>query len=276
MAACCVAEPRLRSVARPLFARLAQEPRQACLHSRFEHACNLVDDRGELITLALPAVGEGPFSLVIEAEASFFERLRPGQAIMCSAERLRGASWQIWLDPARVWEPRLARIRPVTGLAPALASVLRPFQAWPGSAPASPIASSTAKWLACYAAALQAALAARREVAAAAHRLVGLGPGLTPAGDDYLLGVMAGLWLRDERELLPIIGGVAKHTTLLSAAFLRAAAQGCFAAPWHALASAFERQDATALRVTSEGIARIGASSGQDALAGLADTLLGR
>ena len=34
----------------------------------FDEVCNLVDDRGDVISLADPAVGSGPFTMVMEGD----------------------------------------------------------------------------------------------------------------------------------------------------------------------------------------------------------------
>jgi hypothetical protein len=61
------------------------------------------------------------------------------------------------------------------------------------------------------------------------RRLLGVGPGLTPAGDDVLAGLLVGLWSFGQRaELLrlAVLAGLAAGTTDLSAALLRCAARG--------------------------------------------------
>lgn len=101
-----------------------------------------------------------------------------------------------------------------------------------------------------------------------ARPLLGLGPGLTPAGDDLLVGWLAGLWTSGEqgRRLGAAVGGklaaaAAERTGALSRAFLLAAVDGQAAEPvW-----AFVRQpDGTRLRA----LVAVGASSGADLLAG--------
>jgi hypothetical protein len=114
------------------------------------------------------------------------------------------------------------------------------------------------------------------KIAQAVGQLAGLGNGLTPPGDDYLVGVMAALWLTGQKEILPVMGQVAAPlTTTLSAAFLKAAARGEFIEPWHALAQALSAGEAEAFSQVIERVAQFGASSGRDTLAGFATTLLG-
>ena len=61
------------------------------------------------------------------------------------------------------------------------------------------------------------------------RRLLGVGPGLTPAGDDVLAGLLVGLWSFGEKAVplrLFVLTGLAAGTTDLSAALLRCAARG--------------------------------------------------
>ena len=60
------------------------------------------------------------------------------------------------------------------------------------------------------------------------RRLLGVGPGLTPAGDDVLAGLLVGLWSFDQRaeSLQRAVLASLAGTTDLSAALLRCAARG--------------------------------------------------
>jgi hypothetical protein len=114
----------------------------------------------------------------------------------------------------------------------------------------------------------------RAQLALGAQRLAGLGPGLTPAGDDFLVGWMAGLWLFGTGAGLPVAelcglmaAAAAPRTTRLSAAWLRHAAAGRFGEAWHRLAADVGDEDA--LRAAAGRIRDTGATSGSDALAGL-------
>jgi len=126
---------------------------------------------------------------------------------------------------------------------------------------------------------LLAGLRAGREndIIRATEQLAGLGPGLTPAGDDFLLGFMARIWL--EPALLPptwtapelcqvIAQTVGPRTTLLSRTWLDYAASGQFAESWHDLVAALTANDQNAIRHAANRILNIGATSGQDAMVG--------
>lgn len=89
--------------------------------------------------------------------------------------------------------------------------------------------------------AIQRAIAAGNsgQLCEAARGLIGLGPGLTPSGDDFLVGCLRGLWLvsRDEaaaRQMLDrtgdgLLSDLSERTTQVGAEFLRYALGGAFA-----------------------------------------------
>jgi len=108
--------------------------------------------------------------------------------------------------------------------------------------------------------------------------LAGLGPGLTPAGDDYLVGLMAGLRLwpaplensgLSPEEACPIILEATEgRTTLLSRAFLHSAKEGLFGENWHELLAELARGETIGIQRAARRILSSGATSGADALAG--------
>jgi hypothetical protein len=123
-------------------------------------------------------------------------------------------------------------------------------------------------------------------IARTARQLAGLGPGLTPAGDDFLVGVLYSLFsnhysvignpssnygslLTDYCSL--ITAAAVPHTTTLSANLLQAAGRGEASQVWHDLMSAhtsdfFKKSDVYYKAITS--ILRTGHSSGSDAMLG--------
>jgi hypothetical protein len=111
-----------------------------------------------------------------------------------------------------------------------------------------------------------------------AGSLLGLGPGLTPAGDDFLAGVMiAAHSLRRGtvatqlyREIAP---QVSRATNPVSGAHLAAAAEGAGSAKLHAVLNPVFAGDLDPLSAGLAGVDTIGHSSGWDALAGIAVTL---
>jgi hypothetical protein len=108
--------------------------------------------------------------------------------------------------------------------------------------------------------------------AGAATRLIGLGPGLTPSGDDVLVGIEAALHAlaRPTAGFLGIAtGGVEGRTTALAATLLRHAAAGEFAERLHVLLAALLGSDDEAIPAAIDRAVAWGATSGTDCLLGV-------
>lgn len=111
-------------------------------------------------------------------------------------------------------------------------------------------------------------------------RRIGLGPGLTPAGDDYIVGYMLGLNLCEtgpvqrtqfRRQVSSWLGNQGHLTTDISAAFFSAAAMGRFTDNLVQLAHAASQDDTNTLAAAISAVLAQGASSGHDTLSGFAD-----
>lgn len=107
------------------------------------------------------------------------------------------------------------------------------------------------------------------EMADCLCHLIGLGIGLTPSGDDFLCGFLAGLRLSDGSSVfLPFLEQHILHTldrtNEISATFLRCAVLGQFSAPVHLLTD----PDVTARQIYLA-FSSIGHSSGIDTLCGI-------
>ncbi len=264
------------AIALPLWQSLHAKPFSGSVASRFARACNLVDDQGRVIALTLPALGNGPFSIIVGAGTGRFMELQLDQRAYVDAERIVVGCWHIPLTGAYIWDATLPTNAQIQ-LGPGIAAILQPYAQWPARAADTPTAAAMTRLLARGARALSEALEQGNDLTEAARQLAGLGHGLTPAGDDYLVGAMAALWLLGDRDQAAMIAwSAAPHTTTLSSAFLTAAAQGQFAEPWHQLARALARQSAVECGAAVQRITAIGASSGRDALAGFAASLLNR
>lgn len=97
-----------------------------------------------------------------------------------------------------------------------------------------------------------------------ARLLVGLGEGLTPSGDDVLVGWMAAA--RCQGQILPPLNGLKQATNTISASFLDAAERGLFSAALVALAHSLTGGPVEA---SLAALASMGHSSGLDAATGL-------
>lgn len=105
-------------------------------------------------------------------------------------------------------------------------------------------------------------------------RLLGLGPGLTPSGDDYLGGMMialraAGYGETVERLYAIVDREASRRTNPISAAHLAAAREGWGAAPLHDVLDRLAAKTDAPLSSLIAAVGRIGHTSGWDALTGL-------
>ena len=229
------------------------------IHSLFERALNLVTPSGELVGLVGPRAGNGPATIVLAEPPNVgLDRigLTPGDPARAADGRLRiGDRLVVDLSRARRWEPaptplrlrsddaiaRLARAErvaresaPAGGFAPLLSCLDE--LAGEDAPPCPPYVGGARGGVSALAwTALRALLPAWRRddvdgVHEAAMRIVGLGPGLTPSGDDLLAGLLVGT--ARLRGALPAALGHAvlvaarDRTTDFSVARLRHAARG--------------------------------------------------
>jgi len=115
--------------------------------------------------------------------------------------------------------------------------------------------------------------AAERKISAAVMSLLGLGPGLTPSGDDLLAGLLLGLqvlgWSSAARRLADqLLPAAHERTHPISLAYLQCAAAGEAAAPLHRLLQALCSNNAD-LAPALSALSRMGHSSGWDSLLGI-------
>jgi hypothetical protein len=108
----------------------------------------------------------------------------------------------------------------------------------------------------------------RGELLEVAARLGGAGPGLTPAGDDALGGILFALEAMGWDDDLVAVARQVK-TTAISGAFLLWAARGQALAPVHDLLAAAVAGDVPAARSAARALGNVGHSSGADFAQGL-------
>jgi hypothetical protein len=110
----------------------------------------------------------------------------------------------------------------------------------------------------------------------ATEKMIGLGPGVTPSGDDILIGFLAGLWsvAGQNQEQLAFIRSfgadllqLAKQTSEISRTYIYHATQGQFSSALSHLAEAIATGNGVAASTRSA--MRVGHSSGMDSVTGL-------
>ncbi|HVP40141.1 MAG TPA: DUF2877 domain-containing protein [Candidatus Saccharimonadales bacterium] len=242
--------------------------RVASVHRR---AANLLLETGALVTLLPEGVPIHPWAVSMPFDPA---ALREGEAVWIEGPVLCAGAVRVSLEAAEVAGLRLSA-RPAA-LAPGTAAWLQRRAEGAGAgAPPGP-----------FDAALSAALARFRAGGPAAElaTLVGLGEGLTPSGDDALVGVLAGLDLAREAapaaralraELAEALAAAAPRTARLSAQMLAAAVDGLYAEPVLGLLAALADAGPAAGSVeeAAAALAGMGHRSGTDTLWGIAAAL---
>jgi len=266
-----------------------------CILHVFDHVCNLVDGDRRVISLVTPKIGKGPFSLVVDLPRGNFTDFITAKSqvsvvgfeIQIGSLVVDASTTELW-NARPLWEnvPRSA----ITTYLPLFESKLTNFSGDGflfGSNSSDPAAlkAKTAVLT------LQEGLKTNNLTAIqeGTRSLAGLGIGLTPAGDDFLLGVMYGLWLKNSQRGLVLsnveVGAEAQRiveviaeeavgrTTTLSGAWLEVASRGEAGQAWHELVGAMSEPDTStgSVDAISQAINHIlttGHTSGADALAG--------
>ena len=104
-------------------------------------------------------------------------------------------------------------------------------------------------------------------------KLIGLGNGLTPSGDDFLVGLLSGLHFfdieEDERQLKNIIASNRHKTTALSESFMRESLDDCYSEIILSLYSSLEIKSRRLISQNVTAILNYGHNSGMDKLSGI-------
>jgi hypothetical protein len=272
----------------------------AAVHSVFRSAVNLrVNDGGGLLTLVAADEADLPQGIRVDTPPAFsFEMIRPDSPASCRGGLLRLAPLTIDLRPASLWTCNLRALRTdlthpkVTAAWRAVWEALNARQSQTKAdivaanvmtagqitnlhrPPVSSIAASSLHAL---------GLAARRldpdTAAPALTALIGLGAGLTPSGDDLLVGFLAGLWcsVGEDAERLAFLAklgeaviALSTRTNDISRTYLLHAARGKVSSRLLALAEALSRGEESArLLAAAEAAMQTGHTSGMDAVTGL-------
>jgi hypothetical protein len=250
------------------------QPTAVSLLHIFDRVINLIDTNDTILSVVQSNIGAGPFSLVVNGERPFPTIISAQDTIRKTNNRLQIGSLQIDLRPATLWQPRpswdLLRNQPQW------LTILPELQTAVSQQQDRLTQGSPAHFAPCFHAAtsrLREAIAHPEAdgLATAVAQLAGLGPGFTPAGDDFLLGMLLGLWAtRPEAKVVELARTVVEtavpRTTQLSAAWLKAASRGEAALPWHHLTEALLAD--TDWEAATNAILNTGATSGIAALMG--------
>jgi hypothetical protein len=248
------------------------------VHSVFAQACSFACD-GTLLTLCGPHAAIGPLTLRLARGATqeLRELFVAGERVDAGCDGLLSGRAELrWAD-AKVWTPAGLRallaadeIEHRVHLAAARVAQFRSTHPSIVDGAGAPVVG-----------ALQEACRTLANAQATLHveRLIGWGEGLTPAGDDFLVGMLAGLdalargtprrqRFRDALAAAVVTG--ATRTTSISAQYLRLATGGHYTQPLLGLRDALIAEPAAEIVDGAlHGALAIGATSGADTVSGL-------
>jgi hypothetical protein len=279
-------------------------PFSGTVHSVFHQACNLWLEPGELLTLLPSQKGNAPHGIRLDTSSHFvfLHALRVGQSVACRGGILRvdGADFSVDLRPARPWHFDLKELhidlcQPTQAQSWVVAwSELNMHYHKGGISqnlgtfflsevrPAMPAVSDILLQQGAYTipSLLQATCRLRlRDVIISVKSLIGLGHGLTPSGDDFLVGYIAGLWCTtranpSRMRFLTALGSelseVSQNTNKISCTYLRSAAKGHVSEPIAKLAQQLNQaNDMSNLKATTQTALQVGYTSGRDGVLGL-------
>ena len=277
---------------------LAQEFCQSVAFANVEavfERCFYLRCGDEFICVGAPDIGNGPLTLIGNLGRLSDFALQPGRsAAVCDRHIAIGHSIRLILDQTESWHPpawpiclssarlidtcaalarRAAFDAPKEGLARHVSGTPETARHQPPLARvAHPRIAVFERWLS---GALDARHARVMAFEEAIQGLIGLGPGLTPSGDDFLVGALALLDAIGERHAhialaRAVTDALPGLTAPLSACFLRAAAAGQVGEALHRAVSSVITGDIDSA-VAAAGT--IGHSSGWDMMAGIMTTL---
>lgn len=244
------------SISSALLPLLPAGPRTITVHSAFDRALNIALGHGLLLTLAPQGAGNLPGGVLLSEKdwsALIARSPKPGDRVQLSrlAIQLPAQEMSIDLSAAQLWNPTpslgcLASLKEVRSRLAAAArlfslgwDVRRGDTAPQGATePIGRVGFGTL--LDARLSSLMGSLVAaeRLGISRATEELVGFGPGLTPSGDDSLVGVLLVLRLLAAHspparviadKLGGAIAGQAHRTTAVGESYLRYAAMGAFA-----------------------------------------------
>lgn len=251
--------------------RLATAPEWAILSSH-RHACNLYAADGTLVALVSEVHGNGPFHIVVPGAR--FDDFTPATPVKWQNQQIQFSNMTVTLQTAAPWSPQLARCTQSASHnfpnALARLATIRSLL-YCGSTALTSCAQRGIQWM------RQGVFQQNRAlILQGTTLLAGLGPGLTPAGDDFLVGLLAAMWtgckeghaLWQQSVCAEIAATAATQTTRLSGAWLTCAGRGDFGVQWHALIDALNSHDSRAVHHAGQTILNTGATSGADALCG--------
>jgi hypothetical protein len=221
--------------------------RQIRVLNSFDNAWNLTDENDRVVSIVTPVVGNGPLNIVVPLKR--LPHLSQSTSVYVTPQRLFLGQLTIVTEGVPVWDATLPQREGInlvdivhtgkTLLFHSPESLAQPYLKIPTSE--ADFNQLLLKQLFEAAVCVVSALRSddERALEAAVKALAGKGIGLTPAGDDWLLGCIVALHCLGQHPKANLIARIAcAQTTVFSASILHMAGQGKHAQTWHDLLNA--------------------------------------
>jgi hypothetical protein len=251
----------------------------------FEDVCNLINEDGEVLSIVTKKIGNGPFNLVIEENILFSDHLNVKSKISIESNRLTLEDLDINIDKAELWLSHPSW-EVLYGKRDNILNQIISLPKWEAYIKEE-IAASQSALLARVPGTVQAMTSLISAITSAdistsidsAKQLAGLGQGLTPSGDDFILGAVLAAWIVHPQDMARVLAkeianAAAPLTTSLSAAWLRSAGRGEAGILWHNFFNALIAENPKAVQLHITELLSVGHTSGADAFAGFISTLI--
>ncbi len=233
----------------------------------FDEVCNLINERRDILSIVHAEIGNGPFNLVIEEPVLFTKHLDVESKVSFrNKQLLLGGDIAISLANAQMWDP-VPRWDELRTNQDGIVNRLALLQLDNDNESILQFSNSLSLAI------VNVDISTAKSISA---KLAGLGIGLTPAGDDFLMGAMYAAWMIHPQDAAKnvteeIANAAVPLTTSLSGAWLRSAAKGEAGELWHEFFDALIEDKNIYLPMSK--ILSVGETSGSDALAGFLETI---
>ncbi len=239
---------------------LANSTQPKILHI-FDDVCNLINERKEILSIVTAEIGNAPFNLVIEDDVLFTKHLVAESKVEIQDKQILLGDLIVSFAYAQAWNPQ-PDWESLRSKKDEISERLSLLQIDIENQAILQFANSLSLAI------IEADITAIKSIT---PKLAGLGIGLTPAGDDFLMGVMHAAYIIHSAEVAKNISKQIADiaiplTTSLSGAWIKSASEGEAGELWHEFFEALINDENIFLPMSK--ILSVGETSGSDALAG--------
>lgn len=260
-------------------------PTAGQVHSVFQHTVNLAVGQG-LLTLLDKRYANTPTGIRVDMSvlADWRQILQTGMPFFFKQNQLRCGELTIALMNSMHWQPLVPRytidIETLSDTLCFMQQMMQRYCAEQHIIGALPFDIDALRGSSAWLSYNDDAESLQKKLAA----LIGFGYGLTPDGDDFVIGYLSVLWLTENHKshilanpakqshlktLCQAIDRYLSHTNTISQHYLSLATQGHFIEPLHQLMQALSHPDYLGLEQAVRDVLAYGASSGASCLTGI-------